>query len=469
MLAEVKLQPRRAARDRELDLLRLLVHEHDVRLALVAAGENRDHPKLLSVARRLRAVRQEPALLELYLVAATLERVVQDFEDGVAHLFRPRAHHVLHRLPRGLGPRPPEVVGLGVAVAMPLEVRDESLLEVFLAEHGVNHAHHAATFAVRDRVEDLLYCLGLADRHLDRMAAAKGIQLQGARLLHCDVALPDLPIRLELVGGEGLGPIGEALIEPEVVPPLHGDQVPEPLVGKLVRDHRADPLLLRHGDGLRVTQERHLPVGNEAPILHGARREVRNGDHVHLRERVWHPEEAVVELQGPDTAVQSVAALRDLARDAKDPHDRAVLRLAGNELELPDAERQQIGAHLGRGHEDVLLLAICAHLGPARRHVRDRHQVCRVDEGDDEDCLPARLVPAREAAPRIDGFELRRCHVALVTLRVSVLRTIKPGHLVIQRAAEGDLELAFAHRERLLETEAHRHRLGLRRDLRGLY
>ena len=44
------------------------------------------------------------------------------------------------------------------------------------------------------------------------------------------------------VGGDKVRPQvldirGEALVEPEVVPPLHGDQVAEPLVGQLMRHH----------------------------------------------------------------------------------------------------------------------------------------------------------------------------------------------------------------------------------------
>jgi len=38
-----------------------------------------------------------------------------------------------------------------------------------------------------------------------------------------------LELRVDHVNGDELHELGEALVEPQVVPPLHGDQVPKPL------------------------------------------------------------------------------------------------------------------------------------------------------------------------------------------------------------------------------------------------
>ena len=46
-----------------------------------------------------------------------------------------------------------------------------------------------------------------------------------------------MPLREERVHSVRLHPVGKALIEPELLPPLHGYQVPEPHVRQLVRDH----------------------------------------------------------------------------------------------------------------------------------------------------------------------------------------------------------------------------------------
>ncbi len=41
-------------------------------------------------------------------------------------------------------------------------------------------------------------------------------------------------------------PAGEALIEPQVIPPHHSDEVPEPLMCQLVSHHHGHPLLGVH-------------------------------------------------------------------------------------------------------------------------------------------------------------------------------------------------------------------------------
>ena len=38
-------------------------------------------------------------------------------------------------------------------------------------------------------------------------------------------------------------PVGEALVQPDVVPPGRGDEIAEPLVGELVRDDHAEGAL----------------------------------------------------------------------------------------------------------------------------------------------------------------------------------------------------------------------------------
>ena len=58
------------------------------------------------------------------------------------------------------------------------------------------------------------------------------------------ILLPHLPIREHFIRRHVLRPAREPFIEPQVVPPCHGDEVPEPLVRELVRYDGADALLL---------------------------------------------------------------------------------------------------------------------------------------------------------------------------------------------------------------------------------
>lgn len=70
--------------------------------------------------------------------------------------------------------------------------------------------------------------------------------------------------------GEGLVAhvLGEGLVQPDVVPPGEGDEVPEPHVGHLVGDHHGAGLALGVGDGGAVDEL--VAEGDESGVLHGA-------------------------------------------------------------------------------------------------------------------------------------------------------------------------------------------------------
>ena len=69
---------------------------------------------------------------------------------------------------------------------------------------------------------------------------------------------------------------------PEVIPPLEGDQVAEPLVHELVSNDAGHPLLVVAGALALVVDEVGLAEGDESPVLGGARGVVGDGGHVQL-------------------------------------------------------------------------------------------------------------------------------------------------------------------------------------------
>ena len=69
------------------------------------------------------------------------------------------------------------------------------------------------------------------------MAAGEGVQFEGLNHGAGHKLVPDVVLGVQRVCGEVLHEAGTALVEPEVGPPLHGHQVPEPLVGRLVANH----------------------------------------------------------------------------------------------------------------------------------------------------------------------------------------------------------------------------------------
>ena len=105
-------------------------------------------------------------------------------------------------------------------------------------------SQHVAGLAVGDAVE-----------HLLDLFAGVGLGADGARGRLCiqveraveprGFVLVDVPLRMHRRHRLGFHPGGKAFVEPEIVPPLHGHQVAEPLVRHLVRDDRGH-FLLRH-------------------------------------------------------------------------------------------------------------------------------------------------------------------------------------------------------------------------------
>jgi hypothetical protein len=91
------------------------------------------------------------------------------------------------------------------------------------------------------------------------------------------------------------GELGERLVEPQVVPPLHRDEVAEPHVRHLVQD-RVRPLLVgRHR--LAATEEHLVAERHAARVLHRAHVVLRHEQLVVLAERVGHLERALEEAE----------------------------------------------------------------------------------------------------------------------------------------------------------------------------
>src|SRR5471032_1442162 len=77
-----------------------------------------------------------------------------------------------------------------------------------------------------------------------------------------------VPLRMQCVGGVCLHPPGEALVEPEIVPPCHRDEVSEPLMGHLVADDEKYTLPLALGGCCRIKKKIVLRKEHSAPVFH---------------------------------------------------------------------------------------------------------------------------------------------------------------------------------------------------------
>lgn len=94
-----------------------------------------------------------------------------------------------------------------------------------------------------------------------------------------NLAIPEVEVRLEseliLEGLQAVAghPLSKALIEPEIVPPLHGHVVAEPMMRQLVGDHQRDDVEVILGRIL-IRQHVLLTEGDYTRILHGIRSEL---------------------------------------------------------------------------------------------------------------------------------------------------------------------------------------------------
>ena len=267
---------------------------------------------------------------------------------------------------------------------------------------------------------------------------------------------------MEVVGGLGLHPGGEALVEPEVVPPGHGDEIAEPLVCELVGDQAENAAPRGAGARRRIEQQAALAERDRAPVLHRADVALRNRDQVELRQRIFQAEIVVEVAQEADRAVEREASLRALAGGG-DHADRDAFGLAGEPLELARREREQVGRHFRRGRERHLLQRRRDRLLAGDRHVADHRERARHRHGERERRLEGRLVPAREDAARRRRGEMAREHPPAALLGL-VVDDVEPGPRFVDLAREGNAQLVRADGERLRKGERRGLRVVVERD-----
>ena len=270
----------------------------------------------------------------------------------------------------------------------------------------LEHADDARALLVGEHVE---HALGVLGRDAPRTRSGgwrASASVSNAAVRARPKVDPPLPLGPEGVGGRHLHEGGEGLVEPDAVPPLHGDEVAEPHVGQLVGDHVGHALQLGLGDVGGVDEQQHLAEGDAARGSPWRRRRSR----ARRRGRPCRPgrrcrssrRRSAGERPDLEGEVGEVA----LAREVHDAQRRAVDVDGLGDLERPDDEGHQVGRHHhGVGERD-------AHLAVARWRladlggVGDGEQVVGDHERDAEDGLEVGLVPAGEGPPGVGGLEL---------------------------------------------------------------
>ena len=210
------------------------------------------------------------------------------------------------------------------------------------------------------------------------------------------------------VDDAGRHEVGERLLQPDVVEPLHRHEVAEPHVRRLVGDEAgaAEMGVLR---GALVEQQRVLVVEDGAGMLHAAVLKRRHEHEIELLERerdarvVLEPgQRGGVEVEdGVGVAQQAVAV--GLAVVHGHPPPVAFRRL---HLELPGREGEQVAAD-GRRFGEVEPRPAVADLMGGERPVGHRAPPGRHVEAQPEPRLQVRLVEQRQGDARPVGHEQR--------------------------------------------------------------
>ena len=157
---------------------------------------------------------------------------------------------------------------------------------MLFAQVVIHHAVDDRTLAIRNRVEDLANLMRVLNRDLDRMGVLEAVFVESGKVVVGDILRPGLPGRKAVIGGFRSHVGGEAFIEPQVGPPLHGGVIAEPLVGQLMVNHVGDALAGSLGRVLLVDEHSSFAIGDQAPVFHGTGGEIGQSDHVELGEAV---------------------------------------------------------------------------------------------------------------------------------------------------------------------------------------
>ena len=183
-----------------------------------------------------------------------------------------------------------EVLELCVAIGVLLEVLANTSEELLLAYPGTELLEYGTTLGIGDAIEVHAHCIEVRNIGHDRVGGRKLVLAVCPTLLHHGEGGPGFMPFGGFCGGQGGGVFSEAFVQPQVIPPAHGDQVAKPHVSKLMQD--GDHATLTDGVGDFGAEDVCLGEGDAARVLHCTCVELRDKELVVLVEGV-----GVVELR----------------------------------------------------------------------------------------------------------------------------------------------------------------------------
>ena len=375
-----------------------------------------------------------------------------DGHERVTRVKDPAVHDLGDGLSGRVPERFPEIGGLGIGEAVAVQIEAHPGAEDVRAQVLLEHAEHGRALLVGEQVEHGLAVARRAHLELDGPRVLEAVHSHGRRAGDAE-GDPALPLGFPRVHGEQLHEGRERLVEPDAVPPRHGDEVAEPHVRHLVGDHVGDALQLRVRRGGLVDEEGGLAERDGAQVFHGAGGEVGNGEEIQLVAGVRQAVVALEELQRERAGGDAEARQRLLAGHAPDAERRLAHHDGVGGLQLAHDERHEVRGHADGVGEAHRLFARTRWTLGRDRGVRHRGEALGHHQGDAEDGLEGGLVPAREPAPGIRGLELGGGDGVRHPGRVLVRAPVEPVQPVVEHPREGEPQPPLAGRDRRREQE----------------
>ena len=240
---------------------------------------------------------------------AVLGRGDDGTQEGHTGLLQPHLRPRGQVAARGRGQLGEQVVQRRVGVGVLRQVLVQASEESVAAHVGDELAQYGGALGVGDAVEVDLDVGQVADFSRDRVRRGQLILLEAPVLADHEPG-PALGVLGGLGQSQVAHELGEGFVEPQVVPPLHGDQVTEPHVRQLVQDRVRTSLHLSLGG----TRAEHVGVaeGDAARVLHGARVVLGHEDLVVLGEGVGDAVRALEELEATARDVDDLVGIQVL-------------------------------------------------------------------------------------------------------------------------------------------------------------
>ena len=165
----------------------------------------------------------------------------------------------------------------------------QSLFEIILTNIAPNLPQDAGALVINNRsgtgIDDNVF----TSRDFDGKCFLQGVPGQGRTGHAVKKLLPRVPIRAVVVHHAESEKSGKTFVEPEIFPIRRGHQVAEPLVGNFMGDDFKNSFFTGSGCDLRIMKQQIFAKGNRSPVFHGPEGEIRNGDQIHLGQRIGDP------------------------------------------------------------------------------------------------------------------------------------------------------------------------------------